>query len=85
MVKALDKIDTSVNSVKNFEIFLNDVEDFLTKDIENFISQKTRGFLDRFFIPMDLLQNDPIEWEDGNSFQIGLEIIKKLKSYKRHR
>ena len=79
MVKALDKIDTSENSVKKFEIFPNDVENFLTKGIENFILQKTRGFFDRFSIPMDFLQKDPIEWEDDNSFQIGLEIIKKLK------
>ena len=28
---------------------------------------------------MDFLQKDPLEWEDDNSFQIGLEIIKKLK------
>ena len=79
MVKALDKIDTSENSVKKFEIFLNDVENFLTKGIENFILQKTRGFFDRFSIPMDFLQKDPLEWGDDNSFQIGLEIIKKLK------
>ena len=79
MVEALDKNDSSGNSVKKFEIFLNDVEIFLTKGIENFISQKTRGFFDRFSIPMDFLQEDPLEWEDGNSFQIRLEIIKKLK------
>ena len=28
---------------------------------------------------MDFLQKDPLEWEDDNSFQIGLEIIKKFK------
>ena len=77
MMKALDKIDTSENSVKKFEIFPNGVENFLTKDIENFISQKTRGFFDRFSIPMDFSQKDPLEWEDDNSFQIELEIIKK--------
>ena len=27
---------------------------------------------------MDFLQKDPLEWENDNSFQIGLEIIKKL-------
>ena len=78
-MKALDKIDTSENSVKKCEIFPNDVENFLTTAIENFISQKTRGFFDRFSSPIDFLQKDPIEWEDDNSFQIGLEIIKKLK------
>ena len=80
MVKALDKIDTSENSVKKFEIFLNDVEKFLTKGIKNFISQKTRGFFDRFSIPMDFLPKDLLEWEDDNSFLTGLEIIKKLKA-----
>ena len=79
MVKALDKIDTSENSVKKFEIFPNDVEKILTKGIENFILQITRGFFDRFSIPMDFLQKDPLEWKDDNSFQIGLQIIKKLK------
>ena len=79
MLKALDKIDASESSVKKFEIFPNDVENFLTRGIDNFISQKTRGFFDRFSIPMDFLQKDPIEWEDDNSFQIGPEIIKKLK------
>ena len=28
---------------------------------------------------MDFLQKDPLEWDDDNSFQTGLEIIKKLK------
>ena len=28
---------------------------------------------------MDFLQKYSIEWEDDNSFQIGLEIVKKLK------
>ena len=56
------------------------MENFLTKGIENFISQKTRGFFDGFSIPMDFLQKYPLEWEDGNSFQIGLEIIKKCKA-----
>ena len=28
---------------------------------------------------MDILQKDPLEWEDDNSFQIGLEMIKKIK------
>ena len=28
---------------------------------------------------MDYLQKDSLEWEDDYSFQIGLEIIKKLK------
>ena len=79
MVNALDKIDTSENSVKKFDIFPNDEENFLTKGTENFISQKTRGFFDRFSIPMDFLQKDPLEWKDDNCFQIGLEIIKKLK------
>ena len=39
MVKVLDKIDTSENSVKKFDIFPNDEENFLTKGTENFISQ----------------------------------------------
>ena len=65
--------------MKKFEIFPNDVENFLTKGIENFISQKTRRFFDRFSVPMNFLQKDPPEWEDDNSFQIGLEMIKKLK------
>ena len=64
---------------------MNDVENFLTKRIENFISQKTRGFFDRFSIPMDFFQKDPREWEEDSSFQIGLEIIKKTSSCKRHR
>ena len=55
------------------------MENFLTKGTENFISQKTRGFFDRFSILMDFLQKDPLGWEDDNSFQIGLEIIKRLK------
>ena len=56
---------------------MNDVENFLTKGIENFISQKRRRYFDKFSIPMDFLQKDRLEWEDDNSFQIGLEIIKK--------
>ena len=28
---------------------------------------------------MDFLQNDLLEWEDDNSFQMGLEIIKQLQ------
>ena len=44
LVKALDKIE---NSVKKLEIFPNDVENFLTKGIENFISQKTRYSVNR--------------------------------------
>ena len=58
---------------------MNDVENCLTKGIKNFISQKTRGFFDRNPIPMDFLQKVPLEWEDGNSSQIGLEMIKKIK------
>ena len=52
---------------------------FLTKGIENFISQNTRGYFVRFSIPMDFSQKDPLEWEDDSSFQIGLEIVKKLQ------
>ena len=26
---------------------------------------------------MDFSQKDPLEWEDGTSFRIGLEIVKK--------
>ena len=79
MVEALDKIDSSDNSVKKFEIFPNDVEIFLTKGIENFILQNTRGFFVRFSIPMDFLQKDPLEWEDDSSFQIEVEIVKQLQ------
>ena len=77
MVEALDKIDSSENSVKKFEIFSNDVENFLTKGIENFISQNTRGFFVRFSIPTDFLQKDPLEWEDDSSYRIELEIVEK--------
>ena len=65
------------NSFQAVIIFWMMGENFLTKGIENFISQKRRGFFDRFFIPLDFLQKDPLEWEDDTSFQIGLEIIKK--------
>ena len=37
MVEALDKIDTSENSAKKFEIFPNDAKKLLTKVIENFM------------------------------------------------
>ena len=74
MVKALDKTDTSENSVKKFEIFPNDVDIFLTKGIENFISQKTRGFFDRFSIQMDFLQKDPIEWEMITVFKLDWKL-----------
>ena len=47
--------------------------------MENFISQNARGFFVRFSIPKDFLQKDPLEWEDDSSFQIGLEIVKKLQ------
>ena len=79
MVEGLDQIDSSENSVKKLKIFPNDVEIFLTRGIENFISQNTGGFFERFSIPMDFLLKDPLECEDDSSFQIRLEIVEKLQ------
>ena len=40
---------------------------------------KNKRIFRQIFHPNGFLQKDPLEWEDDNSFQIGLEIIKKLK------
>ena len=74
MVKTLDKIDSSENSVKKFEIFPNDVEILLTEGIENFISQNTRGIFVRFSIPTDFLQKDPLEWEGVTIFKLDWKL-----------
>ena len=40
--------------------------------------KKQEDFLIDFPSQWIFLQKDPLEWENDNSFQIGLEIIKKL-------
>lgn len=47
--------------------------------IQQFISQQSKRFFERFSIPMDFIEKDPTTWANEDSFKTGMEIVKKLK------
>lgn len=51
----------------------------MNKNIENFISQKTLNFFKRYSISTDFLQKDPGEWQNDQSYKIGLAFVSKLR------
>lgn len=54
------------------------ISQYLNKNIEYFISQKSRHFFKRFGIPTDFLTKDPKEWVNEPSFNVGLNIVRNM-------
>lgn len=54
------------------------ISQYLNKNIEYFISQKSRNFFKRFNIPTDFLTKDPKEWVNEPSFNVGLNIVRNM-------
>lgn len=77
MVAALDRPHEDNN--KRITILPHHVEQYVNKNIEHFITQKTLHFFNRYCIPTDFLKKDPGEWENDKSYKIGLEIVGKLE------
>lgn len=77
MVAALDNVND--NDTKKIIALPNNVCHYVNKDIEHFVSQKTLSFFERFNIPMDFLEKDPKDWSDDTSYNVGLNIARKLK------
>lgn len=76
MVAALDLPNDS--EIKKLSILPHNLSQYLDKNIDYFISQRTRNFFKRFSIPTDFLCKDPEEWNNDPSYILGLNIVSTL-------
>lgn len=79
MVQSLKFNDSTDESMKRLIINAKNVPNYLNCGIEQFISQQSKHFFERFSIPMDFIEKDSTTWANEDSFKIGMEIIKALK------
>jgi hypothetical protein len=79
MVESLKFNDSSDESMKKLIINLKNVPNYLNYGIQQFISQQSKRFFERFSIPMDFIEKDPTTWTNEDSFKTGMKIVKKLK------
>lgn len=77
MVAALDRINDS--PTKKFTILPHQISQYVDKNIEDFVSQETLNFFKRFAIPTEFLKKDPKEWKNDSGYNLGLNIVNKLK------
>ncbi|KYM96054.1 hypothetical protein ALC62_13305 [Cyphomyrmex costatus] len=77
MVGALNAEETSVNRSKQPNI--PNCESWLDKNLDDFVSSKTRTFFGKFGITTDFLDTHPSTWESRTDFRQGCEIVKHIK------
>lgn len=83
-IKMIEGINASESSddnecLKKYKILPKDVEQFVYKKMEHFISPDSKRFFARFLIPTTFFEKDPSTWDDDEAFQIGRNIVKGLK------
>lgn len=77
MVAALQKPNKT--DIKKFNIPPPNISQFMCKNIEDFVTEKTLNFFKRFSISTDFLKKDPEEWHTDSGYNAGLDIVSNLK------
>lgn len=67
-------------SVKKIEVKFKDVnEEFLAKDLSNFVSHNTKNLFVRFGISQDFILANPATWKSRADYQEGRRIVNNLR------
>jgi len=79
MVIALLK-SRDIESENNKQIILpsNEILNFTSKDIDDFVSTQFRNYFDRFGILLDCLDLDPILWNENDQYKKGKQLVKNV-------
>lgn len=68
------------SGVKKLTMKLNDVnDDFMKKDLSDFVTSNTIIFFIRFGLSQDFLNHSPAVWDDLDDYKEALKIVKKLR------
>jgi len=80
MVGALNRDTNSPNeNTKRIQVQINKIPELFNNGIEQFVSNETGRFFERFNLKDDFLKTDPLMWHKNENFVKGLELVNKLR------
>ena len=79
MVEAVKTTDISEENVKKVSVHPKNLDEYLGRSIDYFITQKSQRFFERFSINNDFLNMHPSEWKNNENYKNGLKIASGLK------
>lgn len=77
--KLNDSEDINLNTPKKIQLNSEDVDDFIIKQMDSFVTPQTRRFFERFDINDSFLEIDPVHWPEDENYQYGLKTVTELR------
>src|SRR5215469_2217609 len=79
MVGALNRDTNSPNeNTRRIQVQINKIPKLFNNGIEQFVSNETGRFFERFNLKDDFLKTDPLMWHKNEKFLKGLELVNKF-------
>lgn len=64
---------------KKYQLNFEDINTFVEKQIDSFVTPQTKRFFDRFNIDKSFLEVDPAEWSNNINYKYGLKTVTELR------
>lgn len=78
-IKNIDNCDKETENLKRVHVRSSEINEFIRKELHDFVTANTIDFFGRFGISPQFLQVDPLYWRDTETYQKAKDIVINIK------